>query len=509
MNSTASLPRTARVGIIGSGFAGLAAAIKLRQSGEHDLVILERAAELGGTWRDNDYPGCACDVPSNLYSYSFAPNPDWTTTFAHQEEIRQYTVRVAEQHELPAKIALNTTVLEAAWDADAQRWNVETDNGDYAFDVLISATGPLSVPSYPNVPGLQDFKGPVFHSAEWDHSVDLTGKRVAVIGTGASAIQFVPELQKVVGELKLFQRTPPWLMPRNEFRTSRLRRALFRRIPALQRFFRTWLYWSHELVVIPLTRQPKILRAIQKVAAAHLRRQIPDNPELRAKLTPNFTLGCKRILLSNNYYPALNQPNVEVITSGVTAIGEHSVIGATREEREVDAIVLGTGFHVTDLPIAEHIRGAEGQTLAEQWQGSMQAYRGATVPGFPNFFFVLGPNTGLGHSSMIFMAEAQAQYAADAVRQLNAGRLATVDVRPERSKRWNDGIQRRMPQTVWLKGGCASWYLDGHGRNTTLWPDFTFRFRQLTQRFDIESYTTMPRREPAPQQPLADAEPVA
>ncbi len=511
MSSTASpsaVTRKARVGIIGAGFAGLGMGIRLRQTGNDDFIILESGSAIGGTWRDNDYPGCACDVPSNLYSYSFAPNPNWTTTFAHQDEIRAYTERVAADHDLGRSVHLDTFVQDATWNDETKQWHVSTSQGNYVFDVLVSATGPLSAPSIPNLPGLEDFDGPVFHSAEWDHSVDLTGKRVAVIGTGASAIQFVPEIQKIVGELKLFQRTPPWLLPRPEFKTSRLRRALFNRVPALQRAGRAWLYWSKELNVVGFTRFSGIMKAPELLARHHIKRQIPDNPELREKLTPNFRIGCKRILLSSNYFPALNQPNVEVLSTGVASIGKHSVVGTSGEEREVDAIVLGTGFHVTDLPIADHVRGTGGQSLSDVWQGSMQAYRGATVPGFPNFFFVLGPNTGLGHSSMIFMIEASVQYVIDALAQMKRGQLASVDVRPERSRRWNEGLQKRMKPTIWLNGGCASWYLDETGRNTTLWPDFTFRFRQLTQRFDIESYTTLPRRE-APAKTEPEATPVA
>lgn len=492
--SSTTPTRTARIGIIGTGFAGLGMAIRLRQSGRDDFILLERGDRIGGTWRDNDYPGCACDVPSNLYSYSFALNPDWTTTFAHQPEILEYTNRIVSEHDLLRSTHLNTEVQDARWDEDAQRWRVETSQGEYEFELLVSATGPLSAPSIPDLPGLDAFDGPVFHSAQWDHSADLAGKRVAVIGTGASAIQFVPELQKVVGELKLFQRTPPWLLPRPEYNTSALRRTLFRRFPVLQRAARTALYWSHETYVIGFTRQAAVMRVPQLLAKRHLKQQIKD-PVLREKVTPRFTIGCKRILLSDNYYPALAQPNVEVIASGVQAIEGNTVVASDGERREVDAIVLGTGFHVTDLPIADHVRGTGGATLTEAWAGSMQGYRGATVPGFPNFFFVLGPNTGLGHSSMIYMVEASVQYVMDAIEQMDRHGIAQVDVRPERFRKWNAGIQRRMPQTVWVKGGCASWYMDEHGRNTTLWPDFTFRFRALTSRFDLESYETLPRRE--------------
>ncbi|MDQ8045705.1 MAG: NAD(P)/FAD-dependent oxidoreductase [Solirubrobacteraceae bacterium] len=500
MTATVTAPalRTARVGIIGTGFAGLALAIRLRNAGDDDFIVIDSGDDVGGTWRDNTYPGCACDVPSNLYSYSFAPNPNWSTTFAHQDEIRQYIERVADETDVRRNIHFRTFAQDATWDAETSTWKLQTDQGEYTFDVLVSATGPLSSPSKPDFPGLKDFDGPVFHSAEWDHSVDLEGKRVAVIGTGASAIQFVPELQKVVGELNLFQRTPPWLLPRPEFKTSKVRRALFARIPALQTFARRWLYWTHEMSVIGLVRQPLIMKVPNVLAKRHLTRQIPDNPELVEKLTPNFRIGCKRILLSSNYYPALNKPNVNVLTTGVERIEGNTVVGTDGQRAEVDAIVLGTGFHVTDLPIQDHVRGTDGRTLGDHWAGSMHAYRGATVSGFPNFFFILGPNTGLGHSSMIFMAEASAQYVFDALEQMEKGNLASVDVRPERMRRWNEGIQKRMKPTVWVTGGCASWYLDEQGRNSTLWPDFTFKFRALTSRFDIESYSTLPRRAPKP-----------
>lgn len=491
--TTAPQTRSARVGIIGTGFAGLALAIRLRQQGDDDFLLLEQGDSIGGTWRDNDYPGAACDVPSNLYSYSFAPNPEWTTTFAHQPEILEYTERVARDHDLYPRTCLSTEVQGAHWDEAAQRWRVTTNQGEFDFQVLAGAPGPLSVPLIPELPGLEEFDGPVFHSAQWDHDADLAGKRVAVIGTGASAIQFVPELQKVAGELKLFQRTPPWVMPRSEYRTSARRRALFRRFPILQQIGRESLYWGHESYVLGFTRIPALMRGVRWLAERHLRRQVAD-PVLREKLTPTFTIGCKRILLANNYYPALTKPNVEVLATGVAGIEGNTVVGSDGERREVDAIVLGTGFHVTDVQLAQRLIGREGRTMAEQWGGSMQAYKGTAVSGFPNFFFLLGPNTGLGHSSMIFMAEAAAQYVVDALETMRKADLASVDVRPERVRRWNEGIQKRMPQTVWIRGGCASWYLDETGKNTTLWPDFTFRFRALTKRFDVESYSTLPGR---------------
>jgi cation diffusion facilitator CzcD-associated flavoprotein CzcO len=501
--TTRTAVRHAHVGIIGAGFSGIGLAVRLQQAGIDDFVILESGDSFGGTWRANTYPGCACDVPSNLYSYSFAPNPDWTSTFAHQDEIKAYAIATAERFDLPRRTQFGVTLLGAAWNDERQLWDVRTSDGDWTFDVFVSATGPLNEPKLPDVPGIDSFPGPAFHSAQWDHSVDLTGKRVAVVGTGASAVQLVPEVQKVAAKLSVFQRTPAWVLPRGERPTSKLRRGLFRRFPKLQLAFRNALYYGYEVRVIGLVRQWRIMRAAVPLAKAHMYRQVKD-PELRKQLTPNWLIGCKRILLTNDFYPALTKPNAELLSGGVAEIRGNTIVNADGQEREVDVLIFSTGFHVTDAPIAPLLTGRDGHTLAERWtRTGAQSYRAGTVPGFPNAFVMLGPNTGLGHSSMIFMGEAQSQYIVDAVKTLQKINVASFEPNAEQTDRWNAGIQKRMRTSIWTNGGCASWYLDEEGRNTTLWPDFTITFKRILRRFDVEHYETTPHREP-----VAASEPV-
>jgi cation diffusion facilitator CzcD-associated flavoprotein CzcO len=492
--SGTELPAHADVVIVGSGFSGLAMAVALRRSGREDFLILERGNDVGGTWRDNSYPGCACDVPSHLYSLSFAPNPDWTSTFSPQSEIWAYLRRVAEQHRLLPHVRLGCELERADWDEGAQRWRLETSSGSLSTRVLIAGAGPLSEPSIPPIPGLENFEGKVFHSATWDHEHDLSGERVAVIGTGASAIQFVPEIQPRVHKLHLFQRTPPWIMPRPERKLTRFERLLYRRVPAAQRLMRQAIYWGRETYALPFLRV-RLSLIVRLVVGRHLRQQVPD-PALRAKLTPDYAPGCKRILVSNDYFPALGRPNVEVVSDGIEAIGPRAIIARDGTERPVDTIIFGTGFHVTDPPIAERVYDGQGRSLAEHWAGSLEAHRGTTVTGFPNLFTLLGPNTGLAHTSVVVMAEAQVTYVQSALDYMETHGIATVEPRPEAQSAWNAGIQRRMKGTVWTAGGCASWYIDRNGRNSTLWPDFTFRFRRALSRFQAAEYRLGPAATP-------------
>ncbi len=478
------------IAIVGSGFSGLAMAYRLRREGIEDFAVLEKANDVGGTWRDNSYPGCACDVPSHVYSFSFAPNPNWSTTYSPQAEIRDYIRDVAEREELLPHVRFGCEVLEASWDAEAQRWTLATTRGEISARVLVTAPGPLSAPSIPKLPGLASFEGEVFHSARWNHSFDLAGKRVAVVGTGASAIQFVPKIQPDVAQLHLFQRTAPWVLPRTERPITRAERLVFRRLPAAQRAMRALVYWAREATALPMLKVA-LSPFLRRLGLAHLKRQVAD-PALRRRLTPDYAPGCKRILISNDYYPALTRENVEVVDGGVVSVREHSVIAADGTEREVDAIIFGTGFHVLDMPIAERVRGADGRTLADHWQGSPQAYRGTSVPGFPNMFMLLGPNTGLGHMSVVFMAEAQSRYVLEAIRAMRRSGLGALDVKADVSTAYNAGIQRRMKGTVWTEGGCASWYIDANGLNTSLWPDFAYRFKRELSRFDVESYDAQP-----------------
>jgi cation diffusion facilitator CzcD-associated flavoprotein CzcO len=484
-----------RVAIVGSGFAGLAMAIRLKQQGEHDFALLERASDVGGTWRDNSYPGCACDVPSHLYSFSFEPNPRWTRTFSPQAEIQDYLRHCARKYGVLPHVRFGHELIDARWDEGTQRWILRTPHGTLTASVLVAATGPLSEPSIPALPGLDSFRGTVFHSAQWDHAHDLRGRRVAVVGTGASAIQFVPLIQPQVEHLTVFQRTPAWVMPHPDRPLRPVERALYSRMPMLQALMRSGIYWARESFVVGFLHNRMVLA--QRMARRHLERQVTD-PALRAKLTPQYRVGCKRILLSNDWYPALAQPNVGVVSSGVREVRGHAVVAADGSEHAVDTIIFGTGFHVTDMPIGDRVRGRDGASLTEVWQGSPQAYLGTTVAGFPNFFMLLGPNTGLGHTSVVLMVESQVSYVLDALRCLRGGQAGAVEVRGDAQAAFNAEVQARMRGTVWTEGGCASWYIDPTGRNTTLWPGSTWSFRRRTRRFDPDHYVLhSPVREPA------------
>jgi cation diffusion facilitator CzcD-associated flavoprotein CzcO len=489
-----------QIAIIGSGFGGLGAAIRLRQRGFTDFRIFERAADVGGTWRDNTYPGCACDVQSHLYSFSFAPNPDWTRSYSPQPEIWDYLRRCARDFGVLPHIRFRHEVRDAAWDERALAWRIETPEGAYTARVLVLASGALSEPALPKLPGIDTFKGAAFHSARWDHTYDLNGKRVAVVGTGASAIQFVPEIQPLVSRLYVFQRTPPWIMPRTDRTLRDGERRMFRRFPAAQRAARGSLYLLRELLVFGFRHIPAS-KLVERMALRHLERSVPD-AELRAKLKPSYSIGCKRILVSNDYLPALTRPNVELVTCAVSEVRERSVVGSDGVEREVDAIIYGTGFRVTDPPLAGHVRGRGGRTLAEVWDGSPQAHAGTTVAGFPNLFILMGPNTGLGHTSVLIMLEAQIEHVLSALEHMKASGAAAIEPRPEAQAAYVAEVERRMRGTVWTAGGCASWYLDRTGRNSTLWPDSTWRFRRRVARLDPAEYVTWAPR------PAAEAEPV-
>jgi cation diffusion facilitator CzcD-associated flavoprotein CzcO len=476
-----------RIAIVGSGFSGLGMAVRLKQEGVHDFVVLERAKDLGGTWRDNTYPGCACDVPSNLYSFSFAPNPAWSETFSTQQEIWDYLRRVARERRVDGHIRYRHEVTAARWQAREQLWRVETTAGDLSAEMLIAGPGPLSDPKAPDIDGLEGFRGTIFHSAHWNHQHALDGERVAVIGTGASAIQLVPKIQPRVGRLHVFQRTPPWIVPHRNRRTSPLERALYRACPPAQRLARAASYCERELLV-PAFMHPCLATLPERVARRHLHAQVAD-PELRARLEPSYRIGCKRIVISDDYYPALKQPNVELVSDRIRAITPAGILTADGVERELDTIILATGFRATDMPVAEWVRDGHGHTLAQAWQGSPRAYYGSAVAGFPNLFTLVGPNTGLGHNSIIFMIEAQIHYVLECLRHMDTHGLRVVEVRREVERQFNHDVQRRLQGTVWNSGGCASWYFDENGRNTTIWPGSTWPFRQRLRRFRAEDYS--------------------
>jgi cation diffusion facilitator CzcD-associated flavoprotein CzcO len=474
------------IAIVGSGFSGLGMAIRLKQEGYDDFVVLERGDDVGGTWHFNTYPGCGCDVPSNLYSFSFAPNPGWSSTYSRQPEISAYLKRCSEDFEVRDHVRFNTTATGASWDDEAQRWEVHTDEGTSTARVLISGAGPLFEPKMPDIPGLDTFKGKVFHSARWDHSYDLQGKRVAAVGTGASAIQFVPEIAPEVERLTIFQRTAPWVMPHPARATTRVERALYLRFPALQKLSRAGVYAGRETFVLGFVKQPKLMKVAEAIAKRHMRRQI-SKPGLLEKVTPGYTIGCKRILPSDKWYPALDRPNVDLETGGLAEVRESSVVTRDGREIEVDAIIFGTGFQVMDMPVAHILRGRDGRTLRETWGESTHAHLGSTVPNFPNFFFLLGPNTGLGHGSMVYMIESQVAYVLEALRTMRERGAHSVEVRPEAEAQFNQRVDEQIKGTVW-NTGCASWYADQSGRISALWPDWTFAFRRQLAEFDAHNY---------------------
>lgn len=475
-----------RIVIVGGGFGGIGMAIKLLEDGERDFVVLERAADVGGVWRDNSYPGCACDVQSEVYSFSFALNPSWSRKFSPAAEIWKYLRDVADRFGVTPHMRFGHDLREGRWDEDARIWRLTTSQGELTCDFVVSAVGALSNPSIPKLPGLERFEGKVMHSARWDHEHDLRGKRVAVIGTGASAIQFVPEIQPKVGKLTVFQRTAPWVVPRGDAPIPERRKRLYAKHPAAQRLSREIVYHLRELTVIPFMRPP-LMRVLEKVAMRHLARQVPD-PVLRAKLTPSYTMGCKRILISDDYLRSLGRPNVEVVTSGIAEIRERSVVTKDGVEHEVDTIILGTGFEVTDIAIGKQLFGRGGKSLTEAWGNSMRAYLGTTVHGFPNMFLLLGPNTGLGHNSVVVMIEAQIEHVRKAIRWMKKKDVATLEPKREVQDAYVSAIDAKLAGTVWNAGGCASWYLDATGRNSTLWPGSTIAFRRAVTHFDPSKY---------------------
>jgi len=482
-------PRDVRVAIVGGGLSGIGATAMLRRAGIGSIVVLERAAEVGGTWRDNTYPGCACDVPSALYSFSFAPNPAWGRLYARQSEIQEYAQRVAREHGVEEHVVTDADVLSARWDEEAQRWRIVTTRGDWTASALISATGPWSEPVLPDVSGLDTFAGTIFHSSRWNHEHDLSGREVAVIGTGASAVQFVPQIQPRAGRVAVYQRTAQWVLPKLDRRVTATEQALYRRLPLTQRALREAMYYTFELAGFA-ERNPRAMGGFQRIARRHLERSVAD-PRLRAALTPDHTLGCKRILFSNDWYRALTQANVELVPHAVTEVRPHGLVGADGVERPADTLILGTGFGITEMPIAARVTGRDGRTLDETWGGSPTGYLGTVISGFPNFFMILGPNVGNGHTSATVLIELQMQFAIDALKVMERDGVASADVRPAVQDSFNEEVQRRLRGTVWNAGGCRSYYLDRNGRNSTIFPGSTLELRRRA-RFRASEYALVP-----------------
>ena len=484
-------PIRTRAVIIGTGFSGLGMAIALqgRGFGVDDFVILEKADEIGGTWRDNTYPGCACDIPSHMYSFSFEPKPDWTHMWSLQPEILDYLKGVTAKYGLRRYVHFNSHVDRAHWDDAEMRWHVFTADGrEYVAQFLISGAGALHIPLTPEIDGRDEFAGASFHSAQWDHSVDISGKRVAVIGTGASAIQLVPEIVKDVAELQVYQRTPAWVMPRPNNAVPAWLRRTFTNVPGTRAAMRLAIYWMHEVVGFGMTKQPGLLRVGALLGQWNIRRAVKDKA-LRRKLTPNYRAGCKRILNSDTYYRGIANPKTQVITEPIVRMTRRGIVTGDGVEHPVDVVVFATGFHVTDSYSYVDIKGPRGEDLVDRWNRTgVEAHRGVAVADMPNLFFLLGPNTGLGHNSVVFMIESQIRYVAQAIAAVDkAGAQAVAPTRSAQAD-FNEDLQGDLAKTVWSTGGCRSWYMDSHGVNRVLWGGMTWQYWLATRRFRADEY---------------------
>ena len=442
---------------------------------------------MGGTWRDNRYPGIACDVPSHQYSLSWILNSEWSRVFSPGPEIHQYIRSCASQEGLLPHLRFDTEMLDATWDADRERWTIETSQGTYEAEILVTATGHLSDSFIPDIDGLDGFTGKVFHSARWDDSADLDGKRIGVVGSGASAIQIVPELQKIAGEVVVFQRSAPYVVPRPDRAFTDAERRLFRRDPSVMRDMRSEYFWQREFNFAARRAIPRFLGEAKALAAGHLERQVPD-PEMRRKLKPTFELGCKRTLISNHWYPALIQPNVTLETSALARVEGNRAVGQSGHGHEVDVLVFATGFEAVRPPFAKRVFGSEGVSLDEHWDRGMQAYDSISVHGFPNLLIINGPNTGLGHNSVVYMIEAQVDYILGALAWRDAHGKTVIEARRDAEDAYMDRVHAMSEGTVWL-GGCKSWYVDERsGRLTLVWPSFAHTFREQNATFHPEGY---------------------
>jgi cation diffusion facilitator CzcD-associated flavoprotein CzcO len=484
--------RTPRVAIVGSGFSGVAAAVELQRRGVTSFTLFERSDELGGVWRDNTYPGAACDVPSHLYSFSWAPNPDWTLRFAPQHEIRDYLHRVAREHGLLQHCRFGTEVVRAVWSDATATWDVHLGSGEVVeVDVVVTGTGQLGRPAVPRLPGIADFAGAHFHSARWDHDLDLTGRRVVVVGTGASAIQFVPHVAEDADHVTVVQRSAPWVVRKGDRRYTPLERRAFSVVPGYAAAHRAYLYVRSEGRWPAFSGNPLGARAATRLARRHLERAVDDR-ELRDRLLPDHPLGCKRVLQSNDWYPALARDDVDLVEGTVERVESDAVVLTDGTRLPCDTIVWGTGFATTEFLAPMEVVGRDGTTLDDAWCDGAEAHLGITVAGFPNLFLMYGPNTNLGHNSIIFMLECQARYIGQAVRTMVDRDLASVEVRTDVHRRFNDSLQRRLRESVWA-AGCDSWYVDEHGRIVNNWVGTTLEYRWRTRRFEPDDHVLVHR----------------
>lgn len=484
-------PREPTVAIVGAGFGGIGLGIKLKQAGIGLFTILEKGDRVGGVWRDNTYPGLTCDIPSHLYSFSFEPKHDWSRRYPSRDEILRYLEDCAQKYGLRSHLRLGTEVESADFDEDRGRWRIRTTEGEgLEADVLVSATGQLSRPVLPALPGLERFEGPAFHSARWDHGAEIDGRRVAVVGTGASSIQFVPEIADRVERLTLFQRSPPWVLPKPDRPYSPWQKRIFRRVPWIQRLSRGLVYLQFELLSLILTRARALAWPVERRFESRLRNEVPD-AELRAKLLPDYPLGCKRILISNDWLSTLAREDVEVMTAPIRELSRRAVVTADGAEHPADAVIFGTGFAAHDFLAPMRITGLGGRELNESWRDGAEAYLGLTVAGFPNMFILYGPNTNLGAGSIIAVLESQIGYVVEAVRALERTGARWIDVREDVQSSFNDDIQRRLAESVWT-AGCSNWYRSESGKVTNNWPGTTSAYRRRIRRPDPEDFRTAP-----------------
>ncbi len=481
---------TTTVLIVGAGFAGLGTAIRLLQQGIDNFVVLERADEVGGTWRDNTYPGAACDIPSLLYSYGFEQNPNWSRAYSGSDEILDYIKTMVDKYSLSRFIRFGVNVTGLEFDEESALWTAQTaDGSQFTARTAVMASGPLANASLPDIRGLDTFDGHKIHSARWDHDYDMSDKRVAVVGTGASAVQIIPELVNTARSVKVFQRTPGWVLPRPDFSHPQWARTAFRRAPLVQKAARQAWFWVHELMAVGMVWDTPVTTGIQLVAKANLRRQVSDS-WLRRQLTPNFRAGCKRMLMSSDYYPALQRDNCKLISWPIATLSPNGIRTADGIEHEVDCIVFATGFDVckagTPFPIC-----AAGRELSDEWSQGAYAYRSVTVAGYPNLFFTFGPNSGPGHNSALVYMEAEIDYIVKAIGAIIANDLSTFEVREDRQNDYHGEVQQRLRSTTW-NSGCTSWYLTSDGYNGTMYPGFATQFKRALSKVDMGDYVATP-----------------
>ena len=478
---------TPRVVIVGAGFGGIGLGIRLKLAGIDSFTILERAEGIGGVWRDNSYPGLTCDIPSHLYSLSSEPNPDWSRLYSPRDEILAYQERLVTKYGLGRHIRLGTGVANADFDEGDGIWRVTTEDGEVLeADVFVCATGQLSRPAPAPLPGIESFEGPSFHSSRWDHDTDLAGKRVAVVGTGASAIQLVPEIADEVERLHVFQRSAPWVVPKNDRAYSKLEKRLFRRYPVIQRMVRRRQFWTFELFAWAITRGQRLKRFLESQALRRIEKEVPDSG-LRERLMPQYPIGCKRVLVSDDWYATLVRPDVELVTEAVTEVGSDRIVTSDGVERPVDVIILATGFRTTEFLAPMEIAGIGGRDLNEAWRDGADAYLGMTVSGFPNLFMLYGPNTNLGAGSILSVHESQVRYILDSVQRLRRSGARYLDVRPEVQREFNDELQERLADSVWT-AGCSNWYRTASGKVVNNWPGLTSEYDRRTRQVDPDDY---------------------